>query len=134
MYIPLQITLDMQFTLSEILTLLTFLGTLATVWFNLRKQIVQLQSSQREDEKKITKLEVMFEKEKDKRDVDQKELWQKLVEIESSQNKTNVFLEENLKAIKTLLDLHDKDITMVKDKMDQQEKNMLDFYKTYKSL
>lgn len=131
MYIPLQIKLDMQFTLSEILTLLTFFGTVTTIWFNLRKQIVQLQSSQREDEKKLTKLEVMFEKEKDKRDVDQKELWQKLVEIETNQNKTNVFLEENLKAIKTLLDLHDKDITIVKDKIDQQEKNILDFYKSY---
>lgn len=130
--------LTMQFTLTDVLTILTLLGGIVAVYTTLRKNIIESKilidqhQKQIQDQKfEIDRLVTKLENEQEQRDIDNKELWTKLVGIESAQSQTNIFLEENLKSINKLLTIHDTEIIHVKNKLTEQDQNIIEFYKTY---
>lgn len=121
----------MQFDLADILTILSLLGVLVGVYVTLRRDQVRVSTIIQQHEEKLRELGLTVKEETNKRDIDNKELWTKLVSIESSQSRTNVFLEENLKSINRLLEIHDLSIKKIEDKFTEQEKNINEFYRTY---
>ena len=130
--IPLfKIQTSMQFDLADILTILSLLGVLVGVYVTLRRDLVRASTIIQQHEEKLRELGLTVKEETNKRDIDNKELWTKLVSIESSQSRTNVFLEENLKSINRLLEIHDLSIKKIEDKFTVQEKNINEFYRTY---
>jgi len=126
-----KIQTSMQFNLADILTILSLLGVLVGVYVTLRRDQVRVSTIIQQHEEKLKELGLTVKEETNKRDIDNKELWTKLVSIESSQSKTNVFLEENLKSINRLLEIHDLSIKKIEDKFTEQEKNINEFYRTY---
>jgi len=126
-----KIQTSMQFDLADILTILSLLGVLVGVYVTLRRDQVRVSTIIQQHEEKLKELGLTVKEETNKRDIDNKELWTKLVSIESSQSRTNVFLEENLKSINRLLEIHDLSIKKIEDKFTEQEKNINEFYRTY---
>jgi|DEB0MinimDraft_6_1074348.scaffolds.fasta_scaffold149125_2 hypothetical protein len=126
-----KIQTSMQFNLADILTILSLLGVLVGVYVTLRRDQVRVSTIIQQHEEKLKELGLTVKEETNKRDIDNKELWTKLVSIESSQSRTNVFLEENLKSINRLLEIHDLSIKKIEDKFTEQEKNINEFYRTY---
>ena len=126
-----KIQTSMQFDLADILTIISLLGVLVGVYVTLRRDQVRASTIIQQHEEKLKELGLTVKEETNKRDIDNKELWTKLVSIESSQSRTNVFLEENLKSINRLLEIHDLSIKKIEDKFTEQEKNINEFYRTY---
>jgi len=122
----------MQFELTDIITILAFLGAVVGVYTRLRKDQVRSDTIIDQHEREIAKLVARLSEEKTMRDIANKELWQKLIKIESNQNETNVFLRENLKSINKLLAIHDDGLKNLQDKIQTRDDDMMEFYKTYK--
>jgi len=132
------INTDMDLSLSDILTILGGIGALVGVYVALKKSIIESKSlinqhhnQIAEQKKEIQALTASLQTERDTRNVDNKELWTKLVAIESSQSRTNIFLEENLKSINRLLEIHDAQIKGFQTKFETQDKNISEFFQTY---
>ena len=121
----------MHFTLTDVFQIVGYLGAFISLYIAIRKDQVKSDTIIQQHEEKIKELRATLKEETNKRNLDTKELWNKLVNIENTQSQTNVFLEENLKSINRLLEIHDASIKNIKDRLSINDKDMKEFYKTY---
>ena len=126
---------NMQYTLGDILMIVGYVGGLIATYVVITGRITRLEVKQESfsesEREKILHLRAAVEKNAVEIDREHRYVLEKLAHIESSQTKTNVFLEENLKNLTRIITLHEKEIVALKDKFEKNDENITAFYRDF---
>jgi hypothetical protein len=95
--------INMVFTIQDIILILGYLATLIATYVAISGRIVKLESKQEVLDNKISYIDGISSKDRDKFDIEKNNIWRKLADIEAGQGRTNIFLEENLKTLTKII-------------------------------
>ena len=93
----------MVFTIQDIGVIVAQLTVLLTLYVSITNRLIKLESKQEVLDNKLSYIEGTTNKERDKFDSEKTIIWRKLADIEAAHGRTNIFLEENLKTLTSIV-------------------------------